>query len=140
MGTDRQTSQRCIEQLLACASLDELDRALLDATADCAGLLAAELWRRHGETWVPVLARGPRECLPADELVHAAAEGVIEGRLPGGSQVLANAGTIAMVLAWNAPERRDDRPLAWLALHSAIASCLPARSSPFPAPLPRRTP
>ena len=140
MGAERQTSERCIEQLLACASLDELDRALLDATADCAGLLAAELWRRHGETWVPVLARGPRECLPSDELVRAAAEGVIEGRLPGGSQVIANTGVIAMVLAWDGPERRDDRPLGWLALHAAVGASLPVRSSPFSAPLPRRMP
>jgi len=136
----RAISEHGVELLLGCASLEELDRALLEASAQCPGLLAVELWRRHGSTWLPVLARGPREVLPSDELVRAAAEGVIEGQLPGGAQVLANAGELALVLAWDAPDVRDDRPLAWLAVHAAMAACLPERSSPFPAPLPRREP
>ncbi|MFM7297168.1 MAG: hypothetical protein ACKO4Q_08095 [Planctomycetota bacterium] len=140
MAARHEISERGVELLLGCASLDELDRALLDATARCEELLAVELWRRHGATWLPVLARGPRELLPSDELVRAAAEGVIEGQLPGGVQVLANAGRLALVLAWRTPDTRDDRPLAWIALHAALAAGLPERSSPFPAPFPRRDP
>lgn len=140
MALDRGISEQAVEQLLGCSSLPELDRALLDASLRCEGLLAVELWRRHGSNWLPVLARGPRELLPSDELVRAAAEGVIEGQLPGGAQVLANAGRLALVLAWSTPEARDDRPLAWLAVHAAIAACLPEYGSAFPAPLPRREP
>lgn len=133
-----EVTERGVELLLASTTLDDLDRALLEAASGCEGLQAVELWRRHGATWLPVLARGPRELLPSDELVRAAAEGVIEGQLPCGAQVLANAGKLALVLAWSSPDSRDDRALAWLSLHAAIAATLPERGTPFSAPLPRR--
>ena len=91
-----EVTERGVELLLASTTLDDLDRALLEAASGCEGLQAVELWRRHGATWLPVLARGPRELLPSDELVRAAAEGVIEGQLPCGAQVLACIGSRCM--------------------------------------------
>jgi len=124
--------------LLASTTLGDLDRALLFATAHCEGLRAVELWRCHGSMWLPVLARGPRELLPSEALVRAAVEGVIEGQLPCGAQVLAHQGKLALVLAWSDPEACDDRAIAWLSLHASIAATLPEDGTPFSAALPRR--
>jgi len=133
-----EATENAVVALLSSATLGDLDRALLDAAASCEGLRAVELWRCHEATWLPILARGPRELLPSYELVRAAIEGVIEGQLPCGVQVVADPGKVALVLAWNDLESCDERALAWLTLHGTIAATLPADGAPYLAPLPRR--
>jgi hypothetical protein len=125
-----------VARLLACGSLPELDRALVDACAerDC----GVELWRRTPTGWTPLFARGPRELFPSDSLVRAALAGSIDGHLPGGARVLANAASTALVFAAPSSDAFVDGSTAWLALHAALARALPTSETPYQPPLPER--
>lgn len=125
-----------VARLLACSSATELDRALVEACAENGQ--AVELWRRTPAGWTPVFARGARELFPSDSLVRAALAGSIDGHLPGGARVLANAASTALVFAAPCSDTFVDGSTAWLTLHAALARALPTQDAPFQPPLPER--
>lgn len=132
--------------LLAANSVEELDRALLEAAWRSRLSHALAIWRRVGSTdgalrgdWLQVLARGPAECLPADALVRAALLDAIDPRLPGGATVFspcAGERSIGLVLASEPDEIAENAAAALVELHSALSSAIAPSTRPFQPPLP----